>query len=161
MQGHQVEKEKQNSFCAGENDKPLNVIVETSSGATIRGEGSKTDGKEVQVSVHLKRMSPIDTEQLQENARDLTYRNFTMGRPYDARKARIADLRDAYLWVFARFGYSAVANTLCDWIREAIETGVAQHNKWADDIENSPAEEFLKKAGKQLIFIYQNLQIPC
>ena len=45
--------------------------------------------------------------------------------------ARIGDLRDAYLWGFALFGYSLIARPEYEWVRVALRSGSTPNSKFA------------------------------
>lgn len=139
LQSHQAEQVRQDKFWAGEIERTLNIEVDTKHG-TIRGEVAYDGEGALNVKIHPKRMNPTEQEELAKNSEQLEYKSFQIGRFFSGDKARIADLRDAYLWIFARYGYRAVAIPAYDWIRDAIRKGETKRKKWSITIEDSSDE---------------------
>lgn len=82
-------------------------------------------------------MNPAESTKLSQNREKLTYDDFRIGRVHGEQKARIAELRDAFLWIFARYGFFAIANPWMDWARKTILTGKADPPcKWAICVDN-------------------------
>ncbi len=130
LQGHQKSKNRVEKFWAGKLDTPLNIEVFTEHG-TLRGEAKFTGKGSVKVALQNKRMNPRETETLTRNSEDLQYDSYKLGHGFNHKKALIVDLRDAYLWVFARYGYRAIATPWMDWARQAIREGSSTVTKWA------------------------------
>jgi len=146
LQGHQAQKNETERFWSGTLDQTTNIEIFTDLGI-MRGEGNLDGQGNVAVTLHHNRMNPTETKLLEKNANKLTYTSYKIGRNYNQSKARIADLRDAYLWIFARFGYTAIAHPWLDWCRETILTGVATQKKWAINLNDSRVMDWQAKAG--------------
>lgn len=150
LQGHQAEKVRQDKFWEGETEEPFNVEISTKYG-TIRGEGTYDGIGSVKVDVHQHRMNPSEKEEMAKNSEGLEYESVRIGRGFSHGKARIADLRDAYLWVFARYGYRAIAFSAFDWIRDAIRQGETDQRKWSINIEGPSGQAEIPNAGSPII----------
>ncbi len=141
LQSHQAERERREAFWQNREGKPLNLEVQTPSGV-VRGE-VKSSGEPREFTVHAHRTAPDVLDQV--DWRKVANSEFRLGRKFKWGRARIGDLRDAYLWVFAQYGYSCVAVPSYDWIRSAIRSGQAANDKWAialgDDFTKLAQEE--------------------
>ncbi len=140
LQAGQVEREHQQAFWRGDGKEPLNLEVETPAGV-IRGEVEPA-GEPRQFTIHHHRTNPAVLGSVPDA--ELTISGYRLGRKFDWGAARVADLRDAYLWVFAQYGYSLVAVEYYEWIRDAVKTGRTTKDKWAirlDDPFTGRAQE--------------------
>ena len=93
-----------------------------------RGE-LKWEGNVRHINVPQSRNDPSVIEYILDAGRSDT--PCRIGELYEPRWpiARIADLRDAYLWAFAYFGYTLIATPAFDWIRNAIRSPTENTNR--------------------------------
>lgn len=148
LQGHQVERERVEAFWRGDGGDKLNFEVHSTVG-TIRGE-IESSGNDKKFIVDSSRTAPNVVENWWPIDESIKY---TLGRGFDWKASRVADLRDAYLWVFAQYGYSLIATPFYEWIREAIRTGANSNMKWAINLNDTFTSEQQKIHRTPIILV--------
>jgi hypothetical protein len=151
LQASQVEREREEAFWAGASGPARNLEFLTQQGV-VRGEAVADESGNLRFTFHPHRMAPETLEALKGLVR-IEGRVHRQGRGFDWQKARLADLRDAYLWVFAHFGYSLVANEAYNWARRAIREGRTSNTKWAIRMDDPFTVVVQKRAGRPVILV--------
>lgn len=97
----------------------------------LRGSAlSKGDG-EVEFRVDQGRTNPSHLELLEAGeAESIEADSLKIGNRFSYQTARRADLRDAYLWAFAEYGYRLIANQFFDPVRQVIQSGDPAPARW-------------------------------
>lgn len=149
LQRHQVERERQESFWRGDGKVPLN-FEHHARGGTVRGE-IESAGEACRFRIDPSRTAPSALDSLYRNGSEKG--TFTLGRPYTWHASRIADLRDAYLWVFAQYGYSLIAEATYNWVRDCVRDGISTNPKWAIDLDDPFTAEQQRMCGRPVILI--------
>ena len=62
-------------------------------------------------------------------------------------------MRDAYLWVFAQYGYSLIAQSAYDWVRKAIQDGGHSNTKWAINLDDPFTAEQQRLHGRAVMLV--------
>lgn len=152
LQSHQIEKEKQDKFWKKELSENINLEVETEKGI-LRGFVKFDDSDPPTFQIQNDRLHPdmrdFDAKELDQS------KLYKLGRQFDWHTARIADLRDAYLIMFTKFGYSFVGWGFYDWIRKSIRDGQSPTDryKWSLFLNDPFTKEVQKKYGSPIIFV--------
>lgn len=135
LQGNQTERDRQAAFWEGAIPTPFNISVETHFG-TIRGTVTYDGSGHANVMADHKRMSPSTIKAFELEKSQIVYNAVSIGRRFNPGRARVADLRDAYLWTFARYGYRAIAFPALDWIRYGIRIGQTSETRWSVEVRD-------------------------
>ena len=150
LQGHQVERERQESFWRGDGDGKMNFELHTA-GGTVRGE-IESSGAPRRFIIQSSRTDPNSLANWPPPAGQESSA-YTLGRRYNWQASRIADLRDAYLWAFAQYGYSLIAQPSYNWVRKAIQEGGHSNTKWAINLDDPFTGEQQRINGRPIILV--------
>ena len=149
LQGHQVQRERQEAFWRGDGSGKLN-FEHHAQGGTVRGE-IETSGPVRRFSVQPSRTSPQALESWLSAGQEAG--SFSLERNFNWQASRIADLRDAYLWTFAHFGYAMVALPAYDWVRRAIQEVASSNTKWAINLDDEFSSEQQQAFGGPVFLV--------
>lgn len=154
IQSHQAERHRQDQFWAGNGDGHINLEIQTKKGI-VRGTASLS-GSPRQFIAQRERTSPSAQESTEEELSVATL--YKLGNPYHWHKARVSDLRNAYLWVFAEFGYNLVMHDFYNWVREDIRSGQSSNAKWGIRTVDPVSIDAQKAMGSPVILVVDRPQ---
>lgn len=153
LQSHQIQKEKQERFWLQDLDEHINLELKTNSGI-LRGvvQGKKTNPPTFKIDNNRIDPKTLDGFKLEELKKPIVHK---LGKPFDWHTSRIADLRDAYLIIFTKFGYSFVGWKFYDWIRKSIMNGKSpkEKYKWSLHMNDPFSKNIQKRYGSPVILL--------
>jgi len=149
IQSHQVERHRQEQFWAGNGVGQTNLEIQTNKGV-VRGTVSLSGSPRLFV-VQRERTAPAAQASTEDELASATLHK--LGNAYSWHKARVSDLRNAYLWVFAEFGYNLVMHDFYNWVREDIRRGHSSNAKWGIRTVDPVSLDAQKELGSPVILV--------